>query len=313
MKNKPDDFVMVFLLSLVMHAVMIYFFCFGLPKFNRNLPEEQIIITEILPISNQSNVKNQKNSSKSNQKVEGGKSSTSQPREDKIEEKSEKEVKEIKKIENPIQEKNDKVKEPEKIKEKKQENKKETKETKKKEQKQEKNNLKEKEENKKKNKKEPNSKEKKKKPKIDEFDSLLQNLEQTSKINDEKVKNDKSEDTEDSSLSKGSFNSDNELSITEYQAIKSQIEEVWNVPIGIKGASDITVTLYIALNIDGTVTKVYLVDKNCSSTGERECSAAIDSAIRAVNMASPFQNLSSARYSYWKEFRFEFNPNDVAN
>ena len=141
----------------------------------------------------------------------------------------------------------------------------------------------------------------------------MQNLEKAAKADPSKKKAKQTTETQKSTKAQGEFNPENPLSITEQHAIKAQIERFWNVPIGVKNAGNIKITLYIGLKIDGMVEKIALVDKKCPLDNARECQAAIDSAIRAVNMASPLEGLDPMRFNYWKEFNFEFDPSEIAN
>lgn len=103
------------------------------------------------------------------------------------------------------------------------------------------------------------------------------------------------------------------LSISELQAIKQQIERHWNIPIGAQNAGDIQITLYIALSIDGSVEQVKLIERICPASNGIVCQASIDSAIRAVWLASPFQDLSQARYDSWREFQITCDPSNIGN
>jgi hypothetical protein len=298
-EHKGADFVIPLVLSIVLHCLVAYLFFFGAPTIFRPLPETQIIITEVLPIAAATNLK-PKQTIQEETKDEPTSSEKDVPKSKAEEVKAEEEPKIEKKAE-PVEEKR-----AEEIIPKKEEKKIEKQEKKKEEEK--------KPEPKPKAKEKPKE-EKKKKPqkKDDDFDSLLQNLEKAAKSDPAKKIAKETTDIEKSKKAQGDFNPESPLSITEQHAIKAQIERFWNVPIGVKNADSIRVTLYIALKIDGTVEKIALIDKKCPIDNARECQAAIDSAIRAVNMASPLEGLDPTRYGYWKEFNFEFDPSEIAN
>jgi outer membrane biosynthesis protein TonB len=296
--EKDADFVISLVLSLVLHLIIAYLFFFGAPTIFRSLPEEQVIITEVLPISSATNIKPKKTIEKETK--EEPTSSEKDVAKSKSEEVKEEEKSAKEKKEPPIPEEKDKElipskeqKKPEKKEEKKEEKKPETKPKPKEKPKEE--------------------KKKKAKSADDDFESLLQNLEKAAKSDPSKKKASETADVQKSKKAQGEFNPDQQLSVTEQHAIKAQIERFWNVPIGVKNAGSIKITLYISLKMDGTVEKIALVDQKCSIDNARECQAAIDSAIRAVNMASPLEGLSAARYEYWKEFNFEFDPSEIAN
>lgn len=145
------------------------------------------------------------------------------------------------------------------------------------------------------------------------MDSLLKNLEESSDKQGKKFSIDHSRKAKNpaESESKGEFKEELPLSVTEYNAIKSQLEQNWNIPIGINNAEKVLVTLYISLKIDGSVDKIHLINKHCPGNSPMTCQALVDSAIRAVKKSSPIQNLPSARYNVWKEFNFEFDPNNL--
>ena len=288
-KNKDVDFVAAIVISIFLHLILAYLFFFGSPTMFSPLPENKMIITEIVPISQNTNVKNKetidkvtketptsskKDIAKSKDKEISEKKPDTKINDKKLKDNKKPDIKNKKKDEKKIKAPAPKVK----------------------------------------NKPKKQAKKEKKKKTIDEnFDSLLQNLEKSSKIDANKKQAKETKDLKISQKSKGEFNNEAALSITEQHAIKAQIERFWNVPIGVKNAHDIKITLYIALKIDGSVEKIALVNKKCPLDSSRECQAAIDSAIRAVKMASPLEGLTNARYHYWKEFNFEFDPTEIMN
>lgn len=58
MKNNIDIFSISFICSIIIHLIIIYFFLFGLPSLFPTLPEEQVIVFEMLPLSTKANVPN---------------------------------------------------------------------------------------------------------------------------------------------------------------------------------------------------------------------------------------------------------------
>ncbi|WP_425362902.1 energy transducer TonB [Candidatus Tisiphia endosymbiont of Hybos culiciformis] len=293
-----------FICSVALHLVIIYFFLFGLPSLFKKLPEEQVIVFEMLPISNQSNVPNktkQPEKAIENQdakKVEQSKPDyveEKKPVEQPIEEKKiveEKPVEEKKVIEEKpiIEEKkpiDQKPAETKPIEEKKPEEVKKPTETKK-----------------------PLEK-KKKIPNKSDLDSLLKNLEQSSEgANAKSNKQARAKENKETQESKGSYDETLALSISEISLIKQQIEKLWSKPIGIQNLEQLRVTLYIALNKDGSVKEVKVKETICPNITQTACDALSDSAMRAVWQASPINNLDPQRYDSWKEFNFLFNPSN---
>lgn len=103
------------------------------------------------------------------------------------------------------------------------------------------------------------------------------------------------------------------LSISEIDAIKAQIQKLWNVPNGAKDAQNLIVRLQVKASSDGTVISVKHIGDESRYLSERNFNAAVESAIRAVKQASPLQNLPADRYSSWSEMELVFNPADMAN
>ena len=101
------------------------------------------------------------------------------------------------------------------------------------------------------------------------------------------------------------------LSMSEKDAIRSQIENKWNAPIGAKDAQNLIVTLHIEVNPDGAVTKVDLAGGQARYNSDSFFRAAVESAKRAVMQASPLKNLPADKYGTWREMDMDFNPSDA--
>lgn len=282
-------------LSLSGHLAIILLFLCGLPSFWKKFPEEQVITFEMLPVTDVSNIKTQK-----------------VQKEKAVEAESAKKVQQTK-AEKPKEEVKPEPPKPDLKPEPKPEPKPEAEKVKEE--------IKKKEEPKKveKPKDTPKPKEvkkeppKKKKAAETDLDSLLKTLEKSSEGKEEKSRKQAlSEYSDAEHESKGEFDDKQALSISEYQAIRQQIERHWSVPVGAKDAGEIQITLYISLKSDGTVEHVKLVEQKCPPGNAILCQAGADSAIRAVWRASPLQGLSVERYNSWKEFNISFDPRDVA-
>ncbi|WP_425361160.1 energy transducer TonB [Candidatus Tisiphia endosymbiont of Stenodema calcarata] len=302
MKNNNINnniFSISFICSVVLHLLIIYFFLFGLPSLFKKSPEEQVIVFEMLPINSKSNVPNKiKQSEKAienqdTKKVEQSKPDDTEekkPLEKPLEKLLEKLLEEKKPLEDklPIEEKkviDKKPVETKPIEEKKPIEDKKPVETKK-----------------------PLEK-KKKIPNKSDLDSLLKNLEQSSEGSSAKSnKQARSKENKETQESKGPYDETLPLSISEISLIKQQIERVWSKPIGIQNLEQLRVTLYIALNQDGSVKEVKVKETICPNITKIACDALSDSAMRAVWQASPINNLDPKRYNSWKEFNFLFDP-----
>lgn len=293
MKNNNINnniFSISFICSVVLHLLIIYFFLFGLPSLFKKSPEEQVIVFEMLPINSKSNVPNKiKQSEKAIENQDTKKVEQSKPNDTEeqkpLEKPLEKLLEEKKPLENklPIEEK--KVIDKKPIEEKKLAEEKKPVKTKK-----------------------PLEK-KKKIPNKSDLDSLLKNLEQSSEGSSAKSnKQARSKENKETQESKGPYDETLPLSISEISLIKQQIERVWSKPIGIQNLEQLRVTLYIALNQDGSVKEVKVKETICPNITKIACDALSDSAMRAVWQASPINNLDPKRYNSWKEFNFLFDP-----
>lgn len=301
-----NNFRFFVIVSAFAHLLIAIILILGLPSFKR-LPDEQVITFEVLPVSDFTNIKTQKVQKEKSVEAEDAKEVKRASQESAAKEQEKPKplpvtepdpVKPALASEKPIE------KMPELIKSDQAEPIKKDPEPKPE--------VKEEAKPKPEVKKEP-PKEVKKKNKDADIDSLLKTLEKASEGKAAKSRKEARSEKSDAEFdAKGVFDAEMPISISEYQAIKQQIERNWNVPAGAKNASDITVTLRIALKPDGEVMKVALLSQQCPPGNATVCQAAVDSAIRAVHQASPFQNLSAARYNAWKEFEIVCDPSNIA-
>lgn len=273
MKNNIDTFSISFIASIIIHLLIIYFFLFGLPFIFPKVPEEQVIVFEMLPISSKANVPNkikQNYKALENEVAKKVVQSKAESIEGKKPEPTQEEKSE------PVEEKKPEPIQAEKPVEKKQ------------------------------------IAAKKKILAQNELDSLLKNLEQSSEWSNSKTANKaRSKEKLGDHESKGPYDDNLSLSISEISLIKQQIEKHWNIPIGVQNIEQARVILYIAFNQDGSITEVTVKEAMCPTIPHNACNALSDSAVRAVWKASPINNLDSKRYNIWKEFNFEFNPSKI--
>ena len=146
------------------------------------------------------------------------------------------------------------------------------------------------------------------KPQEDLFNSLLKDL--TPKEEEKPTENntqDVSEETEDSPLADIA----NQLSISEIDAIRAQLEPCWNVPAGAKFAEDLVVQIQVRMNRDRTVNDIRVVDRGRYSR-DNVFRAAADSAMRALrNPRCTPLNLPPEKYDQWKTITINFDPSDM--
>jgi outer membrane biosynthesis protein TonB len=99
------------------------------------------------------------------------------------------------------------------------------------------------------------------------------------------------------------------LSISDRDAIISQIAQNWRVPAGAKGDYTLNVTVKVQVQTDGTVLRAELAaGDRMRAAGDPFFRAAADSAVRAVWKSSPLKNLPTDRYDAWKDMELTFNP-----
>lgn len=296
-KNPLDSFSPYsFAASISLHIILILIICFGIPHFQKKLPEEKVISFELLQVSSVNNVK-----AKKVQKDESVKNDDAK----KIEKTSEMKPQEESPSPpppSPAQEEPkpeiqpliaEKPPEPLPLQEKPKELKPEPK----------------KEEPKKTEPKKPDAKknEKPKKTLADkELDSLMKNLEKASEGNNPKSNKVNREKTKEESDAFGNFDSDMPESLTSDELIKQQIMKKWNQPIS-SATEEIVVIIKIFLAINGTVESTKIVSISCPTGKEAICETTKNSAIKAITNASPLVNLNSDDYNSWKEISINFD------
>lgn len=278
--------------SIILHVTMLLVMAFGLPAlFHKEPPQEMVMTVEMLPLADISNVKPKKTEQPEKKEPEKPKEETAQstptptPEAPKPEPKPE-----------PVPEPKPEPK-PEPVK---QEPKPVEPEPKPKEKPQEK------------------PKEKPKKKKNNELDSLLKNLEDSIESKEktdkkkkpkEPVADDNDQDEDSDSKSDKEYNDAAPLSLTQQDMIRMQVQKRWSPPAGAKDAGQMVVKLRVKLAEDGTVTNVKIEESSSESGAEPTFARSFDeSAVRAVKMASPLQNLPADKYDSWKDFTFTFSP-----
>jgi len=102
-----------------------------------------------------------------------------------------------------------------------------------------------------------------------------------------------------------------ELSVTEMDALRRQIQQCWNVPIGARGIENMVVEIYIEVNEDRTVRKAEVVDRLRMATDSFFRTVA-ESARRSLFHPKCAQlMLPPDRYKDWNKIRMMFNPADM--
>jgi hypothetical protein len=102
-----------------------------------------------------------------------------------------------------------------------------------------------------------------------------------------------------------------QLTTSEMDLVKQQIEQCWNVPAGARDATDLTPEFRVSMNRDGTVRAATLI--NSGRYGDPFFRAAADSARRALfnPQCSPLK-LPPDKFDQWQTFTITFDPKDIA-
>lgn len=102
-----------------------------------------------------------------------------------------------------------------------------------------------------------------------------------------------------------------QLTTSEMDLVKQQIEACWNVPAGARDAKDLVPQFRVYMNQDGTVRSATLL--NSERMGEPFFQAAADSAMRALrnDRCQPLK-LPPQKYDQWQTFTITFDPKDLS-
>ena len=101
------------------------------------------------------------------------------------------------------------------------------------------------------------------------------------------------------------------MTMSEQDALRSQLEKCWNVPFGAKDVESISVDILLIINADRTLREAKVVDK-MRYNSDTFYRAVADSALRAVrsSQCSPF-SVPEDKYDVWNRTTVTFNPKDM--
>jgi outer membrane biosynthesis protein TonB len=100
-----------------------------------------------------------------------------------------------------------------------------------------------------------------------------------------------------------------QLSTSEIDLVKQQIEACWNVPAGARDAENLRPNFRVMMNPDGTVRAAQLLNPN---PADPFFQAAADSANRALlNPRCQPLKLPPEKYDQWQTFTITFDPKDI--
>lgn len=101
-----------------------------------------------------------------------------------------------------------------------------------------------------------------------------------------------------------------QLSTSELDVVKAQIEACWNVPVGARDAQNLTPEFRVTMNPDGTVRFAQLL--NSDRMNDPFFQAAAESANRALlNPQCQPLKLPPDKYDQWQTFTITFDPKDM--
>jgi colicin import membrane protein len=99
-----------------------------------------------------------------------------------------------------------------------------------------------------------------------------------------------------------------QLSLSELEALRARLAQLWTVPAGAKNPQELVVLVRIKLNRDGKLAAPPVV---LSSGTSPLFMAARDSAIRALFRGQPYDMLKPEHYEQWKDVEITFDPRDM--
>ncbi len=266
--------------SIAIHILVLSLFFFGMPVIRSDVINEYAIVTDIVPISDLTNVNVKKKPAKDIEPKQDISHEKKKEIHEKIEKKENIEDKKESAEKVPIKKKEIDVKKEEK---KEKISKKTT-------------------DNVKKN-------ENKKDTAEDFAKSILKNIDKKEEAQDKEKVDFKDIDKLLNGDTNKEFNNNIPMSISEIDGIKSQIIRNWNTSSFSGSASDgMQVVILVELDMNAEVIKVSAKRENNTS---KYYTPFVESAIRAVRISSPIQNLSKQKYSAWKEIELRFDSSGM--
>ena len=104
------------------------------------------------------------------------------------------------------------------------------------------------------------------------------------------------------------------MSMSEKDAIMSQIQKCWTVPAGAKNAQNLVILLNAEYNKDGSLIRVEMSrDTQAKVNNDSFFRAAAESAMRAVKQCYQLQGLPPEKYETWHFIELQFDPKNMLN
>ncbi len=102
-----------------------------------------------------------------------------------------------------------------------------------------------------------------------------------------------------------------QMTSSELDAVKSQMQGCWYLDPGKKGSDEMIVDVRVTLGQDGTVQTANVLD-TARMALDGYYRAAAEAAVRAVKKCSPL-HMPAGKYDTWKVTTFHFNPGGMLN
>lgn len=98
------------------------------------------------------------------------------------------------------------------------------------------------------------------------------------------------------------------LTLSEKDALRSQMQRCWRPPAGIREGQDIIIIVQVQLGLDGSVLGIDSI--GAQGVGGQLYDVAADAARRAVLQCGPYE-LPVQKYEVWKEVQVTFDPREL--
>jgi outer membrane biosynthesis protein TonB len=151
----------------------------------------------------------------------------------------------------------------------------------------------------------------KKEAKVEDLDAILKAVKNTAQ---KEKKTEKTDDKKDNSsatskATSSKYDASQPMSLSEIDAIMSQIAKCWSPPAGAKDAQNLVVVIDAEFNVDGSYVKAEIASESRSRyNSDPFFRTAAESALRAVRQCSPIKNLPPEKYETWKNLELHFDP-----
>ena len=101
------------------------------------------------------------------------------------------------------------------------------------------------------------------------------------------------------------------LTLSEEDAIKSQIFRCWSIPLGLPYNENLLVRIKLELKPDGTISKIEILDHDrMNQPGQSFYKVLVESVLRAIKLCEPLK-VPVGDYEKWKELYINFDAREM--